>query len=84
MVVTVPDSAATAPLFEQVAVTVAVPSKPITTEAGMLQTRPFLSLTEPFEMVVPAAPVSSKSTVELVAVLLLIPFIFTFLLSPAP
>ena len=84
MVVIVPASAATAPLFEQVAVAVTVPSTPITTEAGRRQITLLVSLTVPFVIVVPAVPVSSRSTVEFVAPLRAIPLIFTLLVSAAP
>ncbi|GDP37217.1 hypothetical protein BvCmsOUNP011_03640 [Escherichia coli] len=80
----VPASAATAPLTEHVAVTITVPSTPTTTEAGKRHITLLLSFTLPLMMVVPAVPARSKSTVEFVAPLREIPFIFTLLVSAAP
>jgi hypothetical protein len=84
MVVMLPVSTTTAPVFEQVAVTVTVPSTPITTEAGRRQITLLVSFIVPLVMVVPAVPVSTRSTVEFVAPLRAIPLIFTLLVSAAP
>ncbi len=84
MLVIVPDSAATAPVFAQVAVTVTVPSTPIDTLAGRFQITLLASFAEPFVIVAPTVPIRSRSTVEFVAPLRAIPLILTLLARPAP
>ena len=79
-----PATAATAPLLAHVAVATTVPSVPITTVAGRFQITLLVSRTEPLVMVVPTVPVSSRSTVELVAARRVMPLILTLLVSASP